>query len=305
MLDALCGLTPALSRLPASALLAKRFSRKSRFFSLIEFWQNHLTDFSFTRRQDCVLQPLGIKLSIRDVVPHQLNTYFEAARKYRFVYENDRVFMFIGSFEFELPFPQGILELRETFENDTYGFFDVKDNVVVDVGAFIGDSAVYFAGRSAQKVVAFEASPFLAHFAKVNVGLNGFGGKVTVVNKAVFDSDGVTCFTVQRNLFGSSSAVKSFKEGTRFEIPTVSLSTLVDELGHIDLLKLDCEGSEHVIVRQAFETKALSCIDKILMEVHGLEYRELLQSLQKARFKILKMDRYLPDLHFLIAERQG
>jgi len=36
---------------------------------------------------------------------------------------------------------------------------DVKGKVVIDVGAYIGDSAIYFALKGARKVIALESHP--------------------------------------------------------------------------------------------------------------------------------------------------
>jgi FkbM family methyltransferase len=42
---------------------------------------------------------------------------------------------------------------------DWYEDLNVRGRVVVDVGAYIGDSAIYFALRGARKVVAVEPHP--------------------------------------------------------------------------------------------------------------------------------------------------
>jgi len=38
-------------------------------------------------------------------------------------------------------------EIIETFEDKAYGYVDVKNKSVVDIGAFVGDTAIYFTIR--------------------------------------------------------------------------------------------------------------------------------------------------------------
>lgn len=45
------------------------------------------------------------------------------------------------------------------FAKHKYGFINVKDRVVVDVGAFIGDTAIYFALRDAKRIYMIEPHP--------------------------------------------------------------------------------------------------------------------------------------------------
>lgn len=47
-------------------------------------------------------------------------------------------------------------EINAIFLEDEYGYFDLKDRLVVDVGANIGDSTIYFAKNGARKVIALE-----------------------------------------------------------------------------------------------------------------------------------------------------
>jgi len=63
-------------------------------------------------------------------------------------------------------------------------WLDVKGKRVLDVGASIGDTAVYFALRRATEVVAFEPYPFPYVFALKNIEVNGLKN-VKVINAGV------------------------------------------------------------------------------------------------------------------------
>ena len=42
--------------------------------------------------------------------------------------------------------------ILDVFEFGEYSFVDVEDRIVVDVGAYVGDSSIYFALRGAKKL---------------------------------------------------------------------------------------------------------------------------------------------------------
>nr|WP_016732730.1 FkbM family methyltransferase [Sulfolobus islandicus] len=52
------------------------------------------------------------------------------------------------------------------FAFNNYNFLNVKDKIVVDIGASIGDTAIYFALQGAKKVIAFEPFPKIFSIAK-------------------------------------------------------------------------------------------------------------------------------------------
>jgi len=49
--------------------------------------------------------------------------------------------------------------IPEIFGLGVYDLLDVRDRIVIDVGAFVGDSAVYFALKGAKRVIAVEPHP--------------------------------------------------------------------------------------------------------------------------------------------------
>lgn len=121
--------------------------------------------------------------------------------------------------------------LREIFEKDIYrvaanGLYGCR---VVDIGAYIGDSAICFASLGAQ-VWAVEPSELRVGFLRRNIAANGFDGVVTVLPYGASDDDGM-------KIVGG--------ESYRFR----KLEKFLDELPRdIDMLKMDCEGCEYNLV---------------------------------------------------------
>jgi FkbM family methyltransferase len=135
----------------------------------------------------------------------------------------------------------------ETFIYQTqFRGFDLAGQTVVDVGANVGDTALYYASLGAS-VVAAEPDP--ANFARLeqNLALNpSLAGKIRPIAAAVGD-DGEVEF--HAGLGGASGLYVA--GGRTVKVRSMSLGTLLKESG-LDapfLLKCDCKGCEFTLVR--------------------------------------------------------
>ncbi|WP_243668864.1 FkbM family methyltransferase [Vulcanisaeta sp. JCM 16161] len=84
--------------------------------------------------------------------------------------------------------------------NDRYGVVNFRGKDVVDVGAFIGDTAIYFIMRGANRVVAVEPHPKAFRELIRNVELNGLINRVIPINAALGSASGVTCVSMDLDL---------------------------------------------------------------------------------------------------------
>lgn len=286
MLQSLYRWTPYIPKLFGFSYWISGWFSDSKFFRLIRFWQEHDSEFKLTADGYAVLKELNIACKIDESLEY-FNLFFQTCDKYRFYSKNGQVYIEIGGFTFLLSFLHGIFELLEVFKDNCYGFFDVKDKVVVDIGAFIGDSAIYFAGEGAKKIVAYEPDPHLFEIAKQNIRLNNFTNKIQVRQEAVAKEFGVRDFMFITTHPGVSSIYFKLEDTVKFQVNTVPLSSITQELGHVDLLKIDCEGAEYEILPAAYAEGALRNVDKIVMEVHG-SIEPILDVLRRAEFKVAK-----------------
>jgi len=78
----------------------------------------------------------------------------------------------------------------EVFDYGVYDVLDVRDRVVVDVGAFVGDSAIYFALRGAKKVIAIEPHPRAYAEMLENIRINNLGSVIVPVNAGLTGRSG-------------------------------------------------------------------------------------------------------------------
>jgi FkbM family methyltransferase len=159
------------------------------------------------------------------------------------------------------------------------------DSVVVDVGANIGDFSVEVATLCPQgRIIAVEPVIESAAMIEINKILNELTN-LEVVRVALGSSEAV----VEINLAGNASSLYWKKDGQVQRVRQTSLARLMDELriGHIDLLKLDCEGAEWEILPNSSEV--LPHVKQICMEFHpmnGWTGDKLATYLRNAGYKV-------------------
>ena len=90
--------------------------------------------------------------------------------------------------------------ILDVFEFGEYSFVDVKDRIVVDIGANVGDSSIYFALKGAKKVIAIEPHPKAFEELVSNTKLNGLETIVIPVNAAVASKAGEICIEDKHRL---------------------------------------------------------------------------------------------------------
>lgn len=220
-------------------------------------------------------------------------------------YKNDlsNVVCEVAGLKFIAPFPFGTYELREIFIDKIYGEPCCNNAVIVDVGAFIGDSPLFFARRGAKLVVVFEPIPFLFNILNENVVLNGFEKVIETRNEAIGSAFGIIEIGYDPTWPGVSS--KSRARSGRcltLKVPSVPLSEVITELGWVDILKMDCEGCEHEALKHAGRNGALKRVGMIIMEVHS-EVRSLIELLKSEGFKITKLIQISKNRWILSAQR--
>ena len=162
-------------------------------------------------------------------------------------------------------------DLLGIFIDENYKFLNSSGKSVVDVGANVGDSSIYFALDGSQKVIAIE--PNVKNFESLlkNITLNSLEKIVMPCNMLAGGFDDVV-FIDPKLGPGVTSAPKAEKEG--FELPQISLNTIVEKYGiYNGVLKVDCEGCEYDFIDRATK-ETLRRFERIL-----IEYDEGIQSL--------------------------
>jgi len=162
---------------------------------------------------------------------------------------------------------------------------------VIDIGANIGITTVAIANKIGKggRVFSFEPAPEYFDTLTKNISSNGLEN-VEVYEQAVTHQVGRVDFYQK----GLSSGIV-FEEGVkRFEVSTTTLDRFLsgEKIERIDLINMDCEGSELLVLKGAKETLRKNKV-KIFCEIHhdflkqlGQSVGDIVEYLQKLAFKV-------------------
>ncbi|QGR20529.1 FkbM family methyltransferase [Stygiolobus azoricus] len=157
--------------------------------------------------------------------------------------------------------------IMETFVDEQYSYVDVKNKSVVDIGAFVGDSAIYFAAKGAKKVYAIEPHPGAYEELVENIRINGLEEKIVPLNMAVGDKEG---YIVISNVEKKQAPGIWFKEsdGNGVKVRMETLNDIIKKYNlETNVLKMDCEGCEYNLILNDYE--AVSKFDQLAFEYHA------------------------------------
>jgi hypothetical protein len=138
--------------------------------------------------------------------------------------------------------------ILEIFDNSEYKLLGVKDRVVVDVGAFVGDSPIYFALKGARKVIAIEPKPEAYEEMLENIKLNNLENIIVPINAYLISEQ-------NKARFG--------------EAPVVTLNDVVSKyiIDGNAVLKMDCEGCEFDIILNDYAH--IKVFNEVIFEYHA------------------------------------
>jgi FkbM family methyltransferase len=283
-----------LNKLRANLVILSWLKRRFNFFYIVDFMFLHAGDVKYLGRGLFAESKFNVSFRLNRVDIDKMRIYFEVSDVIVFSRECDKIYASLNGLKLRLPFPSGIIELKETFMEELYGYFDLKGKTVLDIGAFIGDTALYFALKGACKVVAYEPVPLLYEMAKENIQLNDQEDTVQIVNAAIGNTGGTIKLNYDEQLPGQTTIFDYYKQlnvlhPKNIEAKLVSFSSVVNMLGHVNVLKIDCEGAEWEIIPYAISQHTLDRVDSILMEVHWGKIENMIALLHKARFRIEKL----------------
>lgn len=173
-----------------------------------------------------------------------------------------------------------LLILKEVFLDQNYAFTSTTDSrlkrqkkgggaVIVDIGANIGISTLYFKNRYPDvNLIAVEASPINYELLVENIKMNDLN--IETINCFVSNMNGLTKF--HHNLakpgasFGEGFKPKASTQSEEFTVKTMKLSDLIRS--HKDIvLKIDVEGAEYEILKDLADSENISEVMEIIVEV--------------------------------------
>jgi FkbM family methyltransferase len=191
-------------------------------------------------------------------------------------------------------------DLKHMFLEKDYQILDVQNRLVVDVGANIGDSSIYFALNNAKKIIAIEAFPINFQMLQKNIHYNMLSGKIIPLSAALSGKNSI--LTVNADISHGYTSFKLKQQKLGVQIETITLKDVVKKFDINDaVLKLDCEGCEYDVILGSDKDTLLK-FQTILIEFHN-GYENIQNKLEEFGFKIIKLVPLNPTKGYLLVEK--
>lgn len=215
-----------------------------------------------------------------------------------FIFKEQKIIQTNGIY-FDTKHIGNMYSLQEIFSRHEYEFGGLNNYVFIDVGANVGDSALYIAAQeSAAKIYAYEPFPNAHKSAKNNIKLNpklekkiklfneGWGNENKTLKVYEFNDPNDNVFNSMENF-----AVNKFPEKNK-QLITIKLKKSADILRRIItkhkkqpiVLKMDIEGGEYVCFEDLDKAGLVKKIDIILLEWHYKGSEPITKILEKNGF---------------------
>jgi len=168
------------------------------------------------------------------------------------------------------------------FFEKQYEKLPVTDHEVIDIGANIGDSSLFFAIHNAKKIYAVEPHPEAIKIAKYNIRENNMENVIELIHAGVSEKSG----TIKINESSKSECGYSLKNDLDgICVPLVSVKNLIERCNSNKIiLKMDCEGCEYPAILST-SSDILKQFNYIQMEFHN-GYVNLKEKLEMCGFKV-------------------
>ena len=171
--------------------------------------------------------------------------------------------------------------------------------VIIDIGTNVGFfSLAAFARYPRAQIFGFEPHPFTASVFCKTIKSSTAASILNIYNKAVSDKEEeIPIYTSTVNGFATMSSINSIKNEQKvFKAKTLRLDDFLEEqkIDKIDLIKLDCEGSEYPILYSISES-VFKIINNLSIETHkgeqeGHDLHSLNRYLQKLGYTTKVLD---------------
>lgn len=193
-------------------------------------------------------------------------------------------------FEKQITFPDAywfLHSMHEIFVEEVYKFQSpLKDPVIIDCGANIGLSILYFKKLfPGGKVIAFEPDQDIFKCMQNNIAQFGFEN-IELINKGVWNEETTLSFLAEGTLGGRVVDQQTTEASYIVSIPTVRLKDYLRQ--PVDFLKIDIEGAEYEVMKDCADT--LNNVRLLFIEYHSTasepqKLNEILEIVSRAGFR--------------------
>lgn len=202
---------------------------------------------------------------------------------------NEQCWFFNGFY-----FPEKPLEIGVLLDHHGISNFEDLDRIkhgnIIDVGGFIGDSAIIFSQYTNKCVYSFEMNESNFKTLQKTIAMNNLSHKIIAINKGLGSKKQEVYFEPN----GNASKITTTQSEKSLTAQTITLDSFVQEHNiHVSLIKVDIEGFEMDFIKGALETIKTQKPSMIISIYHNIDdffnIKPFIESLDLGyRFKIFK-----------------
>jgi FkbM family methyltransferase len=211
---------------------------------------------------------IALTLGIRDGVIRQYKCSSGKFFMGNWVYDPENK-LWIRLDKNQVKFKRMTLSLLEIFDYGEYDELNVNGKTVVDIGAYVGDSAIYFALKGARGVIAVEPHPGAYVEMIENIKLNNLEQFIIPINAGLTSKFDKICVN-NVDISATATTLHSKNENScEITVPTVTLDDLLKRFA-VDansVLKMDCEGCEFDVIINDYQHVKL--FKELIIEYHS------------------------------------
>ncbi|WP_068471280.1 FkbM family methyltransferase [Candidatus Protochlamydia phocaeensis] len=157
-----------------------------------------------------------------------------------------------------------------------------ENKAVLDIGGFVGDSALYFLEKGASQVIIYE--PLAENVVSLKYNLQPFTNKISIHQQAVAKEEGV--LNLSSNTPGGSLGFGMEKGSYQIQCEGTTWKHILKQ-HRIDIAKIDCEGGEQYLVD--VPATDLQAISYWIIETHSPEIdAQVRKKFQESGFDLIK-----------------
>jgi FkbM family methyltransferase len=175
-------------------------------------------------------------------------------------------------------------DIISVFIENCYKFLPVVGKIVIDIGANIADSTIFFCLKGAERVIGLEPFPHNYEIAKKNIESNDLSPKVSLSLAGLGSNTESISVSPDYSSSEGSQAVNSDKG---VEVPILTLEDVINKYtlsGSDAVLKMDCEGCEYETIGTA-SIEVLRRFEYIQIEYHR-GYKTIREKLERCGFDV-------------------
>ena len=214
-----------------------------------------------------LIKNIGILGAVVYLFQSRIQKIFKTHRPYRLILKNCRHAVFCRSGTSDLHV------FHQIFVEDEYRCVNDASNVdlIVDCGANIGLSSVYFLNHFPQSfVIAVEPVP--DNFRMMERNLKPYQDRVKMLNSAIWSHSAPLTISESKYRDGAewSHQVRECKTGEAPLFWGLDIGQILKESGRtrISILKIDIEGAEGIVFSHPGYKNWIDKVDTILIEIH-------------------------------------